>query len=241
VVGVDVEHPTPVAAHYLTATRCRLGRIETEERHRPPSRIREGAQLSGPGSGQMGDERRPDRPPPSRGSGENRPDRAPCFEPETLEGVDSAQHLSHVGALRVELEGDVVTVADHDVPTARKAMTIDLVAMPEAGLGHPMAVLHLGDETADIEEVVAVEPPGVLGDDSAEQDAPETGRRVDREDEMPEGDPTGRLDGAGMEDLELSQHHGQTVPVGGRRVAVSARCARSDPGPTDVAQILGRR
>ena len=240
-VGVDVEHPPPVTAHHLTATRRRLGRIETEEGHRPPSRICQGAQLSGPGSGQMGHERWPDRPPPARRSGEHGPDRATGLETETLECVDGAQHLSHVGALRVELEGDVVPVADHDVPTAGETVTIDLVAVPEAGLGHPMTVLHLGDEAADIEEVVSVEPPGVLRDDSAEQDAPETGRRVDRKNEVPEGDPTGRLDGAGMEDLELGQHHGQTVPVGGRRVAASARCARSDPRSTDVAQILGRR
>jgi len=80
----------------------------------------------------------------------------------------------------------------------------------------------------------------VLGNHGAEQDSPETRCRIDRENQMPEGDPAGRLDGAGVEDLKLGQHHGQTVPVGDRSVAVSEECVASDPGSANVAQVLGR-
>ena len=80
----------------------------------------------------------------------------------------------------------------------------------------------------------------MLGDHGSKQDASEPRCRIDRENQMPEGDPAGRLDGAGVEDLELGQHHGQTVPVGDRSVAVSEECVGSDPGSADVAQVLGR-
>jgi len=80
----------------------------------------------------------------------------------------------------------------------------------------------------------------VLGDHGAEKDSPETRCRINREDQVTEGDPAGWLDGAGVEDLELGQHHGENVPVGDRPVAVSEGCVGSDPGSADVAKVLGR-
>lgn len=239
-VGMDVEHATPVATHHLTSARGSLIGIEPEKGHRPSPRIREGSQLGRSRSRQVGDEGRPDRSPPARGSGEYRPDGASSLETEALEGVDSAEHLSDIGALGIELEGDVVPVADHDVSATREAVAIHLIAVPKAGLGHPVTVFHLRDETTDVEEIIAVESAGVLGDHGAKQDASEPRCRIDWENQMTEGDPAGRLDGAGVEDLKLGQHHDQTVPVGDRPVAGSEECVASDPGSADVAQVLGR-
>ena len=59
-------------------------------------------------------------------------------------------------------------------------------------------------------------------------------------DDMAEGDSPGRLDGPGMEDLELGQHHAPKVPVGPRPVAASAKPV-SDPGTADVAEVLRGR
>ena len=240
-VRVHVEHPAPISAHDLAATRRGLLRIEPEERHGPPPRIGEGSKFRRARTGEMGDERWSDRTAPPGGSGEYRPDDAASVKSETLEGVDGAEHLCDVGALRIELEGDVVAVADHDVSAASQTMSIDLIAVAETRLRHPSTMLHLGDETSDVEQIITTEPTGVLRDDRPKEDAAETGSRVDRENQVPEGHAAGWLDRARVEDLELGQHHGQTVPVGGRRVAASARCARSDPRSTDVAQILGRR
>lgn len=142
-VGVDIEHAAPVATHHLSTGWGSLIGIEPEQGHRPSPRIREGSQLGRSCSRQVGDEGRPDRPPPARGSSEHRPDGASSLEAKALEGVDGAEHLSDVGALGIEFEGDVVPVADHDVSATREAVAIDLIAVPKAGLGHPVTVFHL--------------------------------------------------------------------------------------------------
>ena len=237
-VRVHVEHPAPILAHDLAATWRGLLGIEPEERHGPPPWIGEGSKFRRASTGEMGDERWSDRTAPPGGSGEYRPDDAASVKSETLEGVDGAEHLCDVGAFRIELEGDVVAVADHDVSAASETMSIDLIAVAETRLRHPSTMLHLGDETSDVEQIITTEPTGVLRDDRPKEDAAETGSRVDRENQVPEGHAAGWLDRARVEDLELGQHHGQTVPVGRRPVAASAARDASDPGAADVAQVL---
>jgi len=240
VVGVHVEHPTSIATHDLSATGGRIVGIETKERHRPTPRIGQRSQLGGSRAGQMGHQRRADRPPPPARPGEHGPDRPARLEVEALERVDRAEDLGDIGTSGLQVEGDVIPLTVHHMAAAREPMSVDLVPVSESGLGHAPSLLHLGDEPTDVEQIIAVETTRVLGDDSAEEDPSETRSGVDREHEMSEGDPTRRLNSPRVEHLELGQDHGANVPVGRGPVAVSAKPG-SDPGATDVAEILRGR
>ncbi len=71
-------------------------------------------------------------------------------------------------------------------------MAVDLEAMAQPGLHDALAPLDLVDEPMEVGEQVRVEVVEVGGDDGAEQDAAEAGRRLDRQDAVAERDPARR-------------------------------------------------
>ena len=126
------------------------------------------------------------------------------------------------------------------VHTARQAVTIDLEAVAQTWLDDPTAVLDLDEQSADVGEVVGAQRAGVLGDDGAEQDPAESGRWIDREDEMAEGETPGRLGRSRVMYLEFGQEHSRSVGPAGLGVPSCAQ-RRSDPGSAGGVEFGGCR
>ena len=99
---------------------------------------------------------------------------------EPLGGVDRAEHLLEGGAVVLELEADGLAVAEQAVRAAGEAVTIDLVAVAQAGLHDARAPVDLVDEAVEVGQEVGVDAAEVGGDDRAEQQPAEAGRRVGR-------------------------------------------------------------
>ena len=57
---------------------------------------------------------------------------------EALDGVDRPEHLGHAGAGRVEVEADLLAVADQAVRRQGEPVAIDLEAVAQAGLDDPL-------------------------------------------------------------------------------------------------------
>jgi len=84
---------------------------------------------------------------------------------------------------------------------------VEREAVAQAGLDDALAPLDLVHETMEIGQQVEVDGAEVGGHDGAEQDAAESGRRVDGEHQMAERDAPRRGEGARMPHLELGQQH----------------------------------
>ena len=130
---------------------------------------------------------------------------------ESLGGVDRPEHLLQRGAVVLELEAELLADADHAMRAPSEPVPVDLVAVAEPGLHDPLAAVDLVDETMDVGHEVVVDLVEVGGDDGAEQQAAEAGRRVRREHEVAERDPPGRRHRPRVPHLQLSQQHARTL------------------------------
>ena len=84
-------------------------------------------------------------------------------------GVDRRQDVLGGGALLLELEGEVLALADEPVDAAGEADAVLLEAVAEPRLRHAHALLELEGEAVQVVEEVGVELLDVAGDDAAQQ------------------------------------------------------------------------
>ncbi len=159
------------------------------------------------GAGEVGDQRRPDRPPPLRRLVQHRRHDEPARLLEPLDRVHRAQHLREIGPRSVEIEAQIVGVADHPVPAAGEPVAVDLEPVTQARLHDSVAALDLVDQAVHVGMQLVVDAVDVTGDDGAEQQPTEAGRRVDGEDEVAERQAPGRHGRARVPHLELGEQH----------------------------------
>ena len=122
-------------------------------------------------------------------------------------GVDRREDVLGGGALLLELEGEVLAVAHQPVDAAGEADAVLLEAVAEPRLRDAHALLELEGEAVQVVEEVGVELLDVAGDDAAQQQPAEAGRRGGREVRPPERHPAGRRDRPRVEHLQLGQDH----------------------------------
>ena len=137
---------------------------------------------------------------------------------QPLDGVDRTEHLGEVGAGRREVEREVVAVAEQPVRAVRQAVSIELEPVSKTGLHDAVTGLDLVDQAVDVGHVVVGHTTEMLRDDRAEQQPSEPGCRIDREHHVPERDPSGRLNGTTVEDLQFGQQHVSNATDGGVRL-----------------------
>ena len=94
--------------------------------------------------------------------------------------------------LRVELEAQLVALTDELVQRPAEAVAVDLEAVAQPRLDDPLPRLDLADQAMDVGNEVLVDLVDVGGDDGAEEQAAEAGRRVGGQDEVAEGDTRSR-------------------------------------------------
>ena len=113
----------------------------------------------------------------------------------------------------IELERQLLAVADELVAIAVQPDPIGLETMPQAGLRDPLTLLELMGQANEIAVEVRVDQVDEGGDDPTEQQAAEAGWRGGRQHRDAEGDPAGGRDRARVEHFQLGQDHEGTVPV----------------------------
>ncbi len=111
----------------------------------------------------------------------------------------------------VEIEAQIVGVPDQPVPAAGEPVTVDLEPVPQARLHDPVAALDLVDQAVHVGMQLVVDAVDVTGDDGAEQQPAEAGRRVDGEDEVAERQAPGGHGRARVPHLELGEQHASRV------------------------------
>ena len=121
--------------------------------------------------------------------------------------VHRRQDVLGGGALLLELEGEVLALAHQAVDAAGEADAVLLEAVAEPRLRHAHALLELEGEAVQVVEEVGVELLDVAGDDAAQQQPAEAGRRGGRKVRPPERHPPGRRDRPRVEHLQLGQDH----------------------------------
>ena len=126
---------------------------------------------------------------------------------EPLDGVDGAEHLGHARAGRVEVEADLLAVAEQPMRRQGQPVTIDLEPVPQPGLDDPVVAVDLIDQAVDVGDQLVGDVPDVAGDDGTEQQAAEAWRRVDGQHQVAERDPPRRSERAGVPHLQLRQQH----------------------------------
>ena len=92
----------------------------------------------------------------------------------------------------MQIEPDVVALALEPVHADGQPVTINLIAMTQAGLRDSIAALDLAHEAMDVGYQILVDIGQVLGDDCAQQQATEARRGLDRQHQMAQRDATRR-------------------------------------------------
>ena len=159
---------------------------------------------------------RADRPAPAHRLVQHRRDEVADRHVQAFDGVDRAEHLGEPGSGRVEVEADLLAVAEQAVGRQGEAVAIDLEAMAQAGLDDALVPVDLVDQPVDVGDEVLRDVTDVAGDDGAEQQAAEARRRVDGQHEVAEGDPPRRGQRPGVPHLELGEEHPVNLSEGFR-------------------------
>ena len=126
---------------------------------------------------------------------------------EPLDGVHRAEHLGDAGAGGVEVEADLLAVAEHAVRRQRQAVAVDLEAVAQPRLHDALVAVDLVDQAVDVGHQLDGDVADVAGDDGAEQQPAEPRRRVDRQHEVAEGEAPRRRERPGVPHLELGEEH----------------------------------
>jgi len=213
---------------------------ESERVERPCHRVterpgRKGTSPSEPG--ERGDQVRPHRPGPPDGAphrGEHRPARPHRQLPG---GVHRTEDLLGGVALHVvEIETDVVAVADETVGAELQPDVVNLEPVAKTGLDDAATVLEFMGEFDEFGHEVGVDARHVGRHDATEEDAAISGCGIHRQVTTTERHPTGGRNGSRMMDLEFCQHHLPTVPA----AAVAIPTGRSHPVAQQVTQATRR-
>ena len=93
------------------------------------------------------------------------------------------------------------------MPADGEPVPVDLEPVAKSRLHDPLAALDLADQPDDVGAQIGIDAGDVLRHDRPEQQPAEAGRRVDREDEVAEGDPARRHRGPRVEHLQLGEQH----------------------------------
>ena len=112
----------------------------------------------------------------------------------------------------MEVERDLLAVADQAVRRQGEAVAIDLEAVAQAGLDDAHVPVDLVDQPVDVGHEVLGTSPMWPASDGAEQQPAEAGRRVDGQHEVAERQAPRRRQRPGVPHLQLGQHHPGTVP-----------------------------
>ncbi len=95
--------------------------------------------------------------------------------------VHRAEDLLRGRSLRVEVEVDRLADPEQPVVAARQADPVGLEPMTQPRLDDAAAVFELVDQAMQVVMELRIEVVHVSGDDTAEQDAAEAGRRIGRQ------------------------------------------------------------
>ena len=100
------------------------------------------------------------------------------FGAEALGGIDRAQHLAQVGADAVEVEVDLVAVADEAMMTDCETVPIDLKPMSEPRLHDALAFGHFVDQAMYVIDVIVADTAEVGRNHRTQQQPAEAGDGV---------------------------------------------------------------
>ena len=120
-----------------------------------------------------------------------------------------AEHLHERATERVQVELDMIGVAEHLVNARRQAMAVDLVAVRQARLQHPITGHHLVDQAADIGPQLLGHAGEVGRHHRREQHPAKAGRRVGGQHEMAKGQAASGRGGSRVPDLQLGEQRRQ--------------------------------
>ena len=113
------------------ASLCRAG---SPARRAPRPGVGQGGQGCRVRAGEVGDQRSADRPTPAHRLVQHRGDEVADRHIQSFDGVNRTEHLGHPGAGRVEVEADVLAVAEQPVGRQGEPVAIDLEAVAQAWL-----------------------------------------------------------------------------------------------------------
>jgi hypothetical protein len=108
----------------------------------------------------------------------------------------------------VEVEGDVISVAEHAMVALGQTVTIHLEPVTQPWLDDAIASFDRGQEPMDVGDELVLDSIEILSNDRSEQEATEARSGIDGKHQVPECQSTRRLSGAGVPDLDLGEQHG---------------------------------
>jgi len=128
---------------------------------------------------------------------------------EALRCIDRAKNLAQIGSVAIEIERDLVAVAEQTVAADGEPMTVDLKAVTESRLHDSSALADLGNQPMDIGNLIIVKTSKMRSDDRTEQQATEAGRRIYRKHHVAESNTARWHGGPGVENFQFGEEHGQ--------------------------------
>jgi hypothetical protein len=123
--------------------------------------------------------------------------------------IDGPEDLAQIGSGAVEIERNLVAIADQAMAADSQPMAVDLKTVAEPRLHDSSAPADLGNQPVDIANLIIVEAPKMRSDDRAQQQATEAGRWIDRQHHVSKGNTACRHAGPCVEDLQFGEEHGQ--------------------------------
>ena len=149
---------------------------------------------------------------------------------EAFCGVDRSEYLLQLVAVAVELELEVLALADQSVCRTGEAEAVDLETVTQAGLHDVVAAIDLIDQTMDVRPQVVVCRVHMGGNDRSEQQPAESRSGVGRQHQMAERDAPRRREWATVPHLEFRQQHRDNVPSSAlRHICDGAQTATKRP------------
>ncbi|GAC1308345.1 MAG: hypothetical protein NVSMB16_04640 [Acidimicrobiales bacterium] len=114
----------------------------------------------------------------------------------------------------VDLEVHALPVAKELVAAPVQPHCVVLKTVPETRLDDPPTPLDIVDQKVEAIAEIIVEARRKRAHEAGEQQSPRTRRRLGREVQLAQCDPSCRGDRSGMADLKLGQEHRQSVEDG---------------------------
>jgi hypothetical protein len=131
------------------------------------------------------------------------------LECKSFRSIDGTEDLAQIGSGAVEIERNLVAVADQAMVADGEPMAVDLKTVAEPRLHDSPALADLSNQSVHIGNLLIVEASEVRSDDRTQQEATEAGRWIDRKHHVSEGNTACRHSGPRVEDLQFSEEHGE--------------------------------
>jgi hypothetical protein len=128
---------------------------------------------------------------------------------KSFRGIDSSENLAQTSSGAVEIERDLVAVANQAMGADGEPMAVDLKTVAEPRLYDSSALADLGNQPVGIGNLLIVEASEVGSDDRAQQQATKAGRWIDWQHHVSEGNAACRHGGSRVEDLQFGEEHGE--------------------------------